>query len=78
MDKSEVRTHFLNVSSTFQYLLKPLFTNAFVSFQSLCIGDVLIGQVQQKTFHGLLIRVVATEIGTRLRDLRDLGVKVNS
>ena len=41
-------------------------------------GDVLIGQVQQRTFHGLVVRILATDSGTHLRDMRDLSVKVVS
>ena len=44
--------------------------------QSIKIGDVLIGQVQQKNFHGLVFRVVATEDSTILRDVRELAIKV--
>lgn len=44
--------------------------------QSLRVGDVLMCQVQQKTFQGLVIRVIATDIGTRVRDVRELGIKV--
>nr|CAG4640008.1 EOG090X05S8 [Daphnia pulex] len=44
-------------------------------FQSMKIGDVLIGQVQQKNFHGLVFRVVATEDSTILRDVRELAIK---
>lgn len=44
--------------------------------QSISIGDLLIGQVQQKTFHGLVFRVVATEKATLLRDVRELTIKV--
>lgn len=39
------------------------------------MGDVLIGQVVQKSFHGLVIRVIATDNGTRLRDISDLSIK---
>jgi hypothetical protein len=45
-------------------------------FQSMRPGDVLIGQVQQRTFHGLVVRILATDSGTHLRDMRDLSVKV--
>lgn len=44
-------------------------------FHSIKVGDVLIGQVQQKTFHGLVFRVVATEGTTILRDVRELAIK---
>ena len=39
-------------------------------------GDVLICQIQQKSFHGCTIRVIATDDGTPVRDVRDLSVKV--
>ncbi|XP_046652917.1 serine/arginine repetitive matrix protein 2-like isoform X1 [Daphnia pulicaria] len=44
-------------------------------FETIKIGDVLIGQVQQKNFHGLVFRVVATEDSTILRDVRELAIK---
>jgi len=52
------------------------YTKTLFIFQSIKIGDVLIGQVQQKNFHGLIFRVVATEDSTILRDVRELSIKV--
>lgn len=43
--------------------------------QSLRLGDILIGQVIQKSFHGIVIRIIATGNGTRLRDVSDLSIK---
>ena len=45
--------------------------------QSIRGGDVLICQVQQKTFNGLVFRVIGTDNGTRLRDVRELAIKVS-
>jgi len=44
-------------------------------FSSLRLGDILIGQVIQKSFHGIVIRIIATGNGTRLRDVSDLSIK---
>jgi len=43
-------------------------------FNSLRLGDILVGKVVQKSFHGIAIRVIATDNGTRLRDVSDLSV----
>nr|CAG4641680.1 EOG090X05S8 [Eurycercus lamellatus] len=44
-------------------------------FNSIRVGDVLIAQVQQKNYNGLIIRVIATDNGTPLRDVRELAIK---
>ena len=44
--------------------------------QSTRKGDTLICQVQQKTFQGHGIRVIATDHGTPIRDVRELAIKV--
>lgn len=44
-------------------------------YQSTRKGDILICQVQQKTFQGHGIRVIATDRGTPTRDVRELAIK---
>nr|CAG4646245.1 EOG090X05S8 [Macrothrix elegans] len=44
-------------------------------FQSVKVGDLLVGQIQQKAYNGVIFKLIATDIGTRLRDVRELGIK---
>lgn len=74
-DKADSRANFFQVSNFFK-IYKLSHFHYILCQQSIKIGDVLIGQVQQKTFHGLAFRVVATDDFTILRDVRELAIKV--
>ncbi len=73
-EKADVRKNFFEVIPFSLCFIGHELT--YPLFQSMRPGDVLIGQVQQRTFHGLVVRILATDSGTHLRDMRDLSVKV--
>lgn len=79
-DKAEARTNFFQVTIVMPATsaVRTWQVTLALFMQSIRNGDVLICQVQQKTFHGLMIRVIATDHGTPLRDVRELAIKVRS